>query len=281
MKSVLRRNNVTVSGNGTVPMIFAHGFGCNQDVWKQVAPAFEADFKVILFDYVGAGNSDLSAYDSIKYSTLAGYAQDILDICDELQLQDVILVGHSVSCMIGAIAATQEPFLFNKLVFVSPSPFYFRDMEYDGGLSKEEVDGLFKIMENNYIGWTSMMAPLIMGNSDRPELSESLAQTFCAVNPKIAQEFARVTFYSDSRDLLPNLSVDSLTIQCDQDLLAPQDVGEYIETHTPHNTLVKLLATGHCPHLSAPHETVEVIKAFLSDHVSANYAEYALLEQSL
>lgn len=262
---VTKRNNVTIRGKGEETIIFAHGFGCSQHMWRDVASAFEKDYRVVLFDYVGAGGSDLRAYDSNKYSTLAGYAQDILDICDQLNIRQCVLVGHSVSCMIAVIAALKNPSRFTKLVFVAPSPYFFNEDGYTGGLNKVDVDGLFEMMDSNYLGWSSMMAPLIMGNADRPELSEGLANSFCATDPTIAREFARVTFYSDNRALLPQLKVESLTLQCAEDMLAPLQIGAYIKEHTPMNSLTLLKATGHCPHLSAPDETANAIKTYLNN----------------
>ena len=264
MNQVLQRNNVTIRGNGSQTLIFAHGFGCSQETWKNVAQDFEKDYRVVLFDYVGAGGSDLKAYDSKKYSTLEGYAQDILDICEELDIRDAILVGHSVSCMIAVIASIKKPSYFRDLVFVGPSPYFFSDEYYDGGLNREDVDGLFTMMDSNYLGWSSMMAPLIMGNADRPDLGEGLAASFCSTDPQIAREFARVTFYSDNRDYLPRLKVKSLTLQCREDMLAPPRIGHYIFEHSCNNTLVQMNATGHCPHLSAPNETISAIRDYLS-----------------
>lgn len=265
MSGVLQRNNVTIRGRGMETIIFAHGFGCSQNVWREVASAFEDDYKLVLFDYVGAGRSDLEAYDAERYSTLSGYAQDIIDICHALNISRAVLVGHSVSSMIAVLAALQEPALFKKLVFVSPSPYHFNEEGYTGGLNRQDVDGLFEMMDSNYLGWSSMMAPLIMGNAHRPELSEALADSFCATNPDIARAFAKVTFYSDTRPHLPLLPVESLTLQCAEDMLAPATIGSYIQKHTPNNALVQLNATGHCPHLSAPEETIRVIKHFLNN----------------
>ncbi|MET0636672.1 MAG: alpha/beta hydrolase [Chitinophagaceae bacterium] len=263
MNAVLHRNNVTVRGNGSQTLIFAHGFGCSQYTWQEVASAFEKEYRVVLFDYVGAGQSDLTAYDSKKYSTLDGYAQDILDICEVLDLKDTVLIGHSVSCMIAVIAGIKKPEYFKSLVFVSPSPYFFTDASYDGGLNREDVDGLFTMMESNYLGWSSMMAPLIMGNPQRPELGDALAASFCSTDPKIAKEFAKVTFYSDNRSFLPLLKVKSLTLQCLDDMLAPPRIATYINEHTPGNTQVNLEATGHCPHLSAPVKTIAAIRDYL------------------
>jgi len=277
MNQVLHRNNVTIHGNGSQTLIFAHGFGCSQKTWQEVAAGFENDYRVILFDYVGAGQSDLAAYDSKKYSTLEGYAQDILDICEVLDVRDAVLIGHSVSCMIAVIASIKKPAYFKGLVFVSPSPYFFSDAQYDGGLKREDIDGLFSMMESNYLGWSSMMAPMIMGNQDRPELGEALAGSFCSTDPNIAREFAKVTFYSDNRDFLPLLNVKSLTLQCADDMLAPTRIGEYISQHASQNTLVKMKATGHCPHLSAPDETIAAIRSYLNNpEVYANQEQFAI-----
>ena len=263
MTDILKRNNVTVKGEGPETMIFAHGFGCSQKMWKHVAPHFEERYRTILFDYVGAGQSDLSHYSSKRYSTLHGYAQDILDICNALGIKDAVLVGHSVSSMIAVTAALQEPSYFKKLVLVGPCPYYFMDGDYKGGLERDDIDALFDMMDNNYLGWSSFMAPVVMGNPDRPELGEELANSFCSTDPSIARDFAKVTFYSDTRSYLPQLQIESLTLQCTQDALASEEIGIYIEKHTPNNTLVNLKATGHCPHISAPEEVVSSIKAYL------------------
>ena len=263
MTDILKRNNVVVKGQGPETIIFAHGFGCSQKMWKHVAPHFEDQYRTVLFDYVGSGQSDASHYSSKRYSTLHGYAQDILDICRVLGIRDAVLVGHSVSSMISVLAALQEPSYFKKLVLVGPSPYYFPDGQYQGGLEREDVDSLFEMMDNNYLGWSSFLAPLVMGNPDKPELTEELANSFCSTDPAIAREFARVTFYSDTRPYLPKLQTESLTLQCAQDVLASEEIGKYIEKHTPNNTLVNLKATGHCPHLSAPEEVVSSIKAYL------------------
>lgn len=263
MTDILKRNNVVVKGRGPETMIFAHGFGCSQKMWKHVAPHFEEQYRTILFDYVGSGQSDAGSYSSKRYSTLQGYAQDILDICHELGIKDAILVGHSVSSMIAVTAALQEPACFKKLVLVSPSPYYFPDGDYKGSFEREDVDALFEMMNNNYLGWSSFLAPVVMGNADKPELTEELANSFCSTDPSIAKEFAKVAFYSDTRSDLPKLKTESLTLQCAQDALAPEETGIYIEKHTPNNTLVNLKATGHCPHISAPEEVVCSIKAYL------------------
>ncbi len=260
----LLRNNVRAVGNPDgPPMMFAHGFGCDQNMWRYVTSAFEDEYQIVLFDHVGAGKSDLGAYDFEKYGALDGYATDILEICDELSLEDVIFVGHSVAAMMGVIAAHREPSRFSKLVLVGPSPRYIDDHDYRGGFSREEIDELLVSLESNFLGWSGQMAPLIMGNADRPELGEELTNSFCATDPEIAAHFATVTFTSDNRADLENLEVPTLVLQCSDDVIAPEEVGEYVAARIQDSTFVKLAAVGHCPNLSAPEETIEAIKHFL------------------
>lgn len=261
--SVIERNNVVVSGQGTQPMLFAHGFGCDLQMWRLVVPTFEPDYQVIRFDHVGAGRSDLTAYVPTKYSSLAGYAADILEICQALDLRDVIFVGHSVAAMMGVLAAIEEPARFAHLVLVGPSPCYLNDDDYGGGFTPADIAGLLEALEDNYLGWSAAMAPAIMGNPERPELGEELTNSFCRTDPAIAKQFARVTFLSDNRADLPKVRTSSLLLQCAEDMIAPPAVGAYLQTHLADSTLVQLAATGHCPQLSAPEETIAVIQAYL------------------
>ncbi len=266
MPDIRRRNNVTVLGRGEQPMVFAHGFGCDQNMWRYVTPAFEDDYRVVLFDYVGAGGSDLSAYDPDRYSSLSGYVQDVLEVCDALELQDVILVGHSVSTMVAVLAALERPELFSALILIGPSPRYIDDEpDYVGGFTREDIEELLETMEKNYIGWANYLAPAIMKNEDRPELSEELVESFCSTDPVIARKFAEVTFLSDNRADLPGVTVPSLVLQCADDIIAPKEVGEYVAEAMPRGTLHFLSATGHCPHMSAPKETVAAIRDYLRD----------------
>ena len=262
---VLARNNVAVSGNPDGrPMIFAHGFGCDQHMWRFVVPAFEDRYRTIVFDYVGAGGSDLSAYDAERYSTLQGYAQDVLDVCEALDLADVVLVGHSVSSMVGVLAAGAAPERFGALVLIGPSPRYINDGDYVGGFSEEDIEGLLASLDSNYLGWSTAMAPIIMANGDRPELGAELTASFCRTDPEIQKRFARVTFLADNRqDLARASGVPALVLQCSDDVIAPETVGQYVHEHLDGSTLVKLRATGHCPNLSAPEETIAAIAAFL------------------
>jgi sigma-B regulation protein RsbQ len=264
VSSTLLRNNVRVGGNPAgQPMVFAHGFGCDQNMWRFVHPAFEADHKIVLFDHVGSGGSDLSAYDRGKYSRLDGYAADVLEICHELELADVILVGHSVASMIGVLAVIEEPSLFAKLILVSPSPGYINTGDYFGGFSREDIEGLLDSLDSNYLGWSSQMAPLIMGNLERPELAQELTDSFCRTDPDIARHFAHVTFTSDNRADLPKVKTRTLVLQCKEDSIAPQEVGRYVHDNISDSEFALLNATGHCPNLSAPEETVSAMKSFL------------------
>jgi sigma-B regulation protein RsbQ len=262
----LRRNNVKLTGNPQGrPMVFAHGFGCDQNMWRHVAPAFEADHHVVLFDHVGAGGSDLSAYHRGKYDSLDGYASDVLEILEALGLEDVVFVGHSVSAMIGVLAARREPRRFRSLVLVGPSPRYINDAEagYVGGFERADIEGLLESLDSNYLGWSSAMAPVIMGNPERPELGTELANSFCRTDPEIASHFARVTFLSDNRADLAGVNVPALVLQCSQDPIAPHAVGAYVQRQMPNSRMVLMKATGHCPNLSAPAETVAAIREFL------------------
>jgi sigma-B regulation protein RsbQ len=262
--SVLERNNVHVLGNPAGrAMVFAHGFGCDQNMWRYVAPAFEADHRLVLFDHVGAGRSDLEAYDEQRYASLDGYADDVVEICRELDVTDGVFVGHSVSAMIGVLAAQRDPALFGRLILVGPSPRYIDDEDYVGGFSREDIDELLESLESNFLGWSSAMAPAIMGNPDRPELGEELTNSFCRTDPDIAAQFARVTFLSDNRADLAGVGVPSLVLQTREDAIAPPAVGQYVHDHIPGSSFVLLDATGHCPNLSAPRATTEAIRAFL------------------
>ena len=264
---VIRRHNVRVSGpERAQPILFAHGFGCDQNMWRHVAPHFERDHKVVLFDLAGAGAADPSAYDPDKYSCLDGYADDILAICRELQLSDVIFVGHSVSAMTGVLASLRDPELFSHLVLVGPSPRYINDDGYFGGFNESDIAELLDSLDSNYLGWSAAMAPVIMGNPDRPELGQELTGSFCRTDPDTARRFARVTFLSDSRGDLPKVTTPTLILQCRNDAIAPVPVGRYVQQAIPDSSLVLLDATGHCPHLSSPGETIEAIDAYLQGH---------------
>jgi len=261
--SVLARNNVKVAGSGPAAMMFAHGFGCDQNMWRFVEPEFR-DFRTILFDYVGAGRSDLSAWSPERYASLDGYAADVIEIADALEVRGGVFVGHSVSAIIGLLASLQRPELFSRLVLVGPSPCYVDDEGYTGGFSREQIDELLDFLDSNFLGWSAAMAPLIMGNPDRPDLGDELTNSFCATDPEIAKAFARATFLSDNRADLPRVEAEVLVLQCAEDMIAPQAVGEYVHRNIPRSQLVLMRATGHCPNLSAPDETVAAIRRFVS-----------------
>lgn len=261
--NILKRNNVIVRGSGNDIMMFAHGFGCDQNMWRFVYPAFEDRYKIILFDHVGAGNSDLSAYSYEKYDNLEGYATDIIEIANELNVKDGIFVGHSVSAIMGLIAANKAPEIFKTLILVSPSPSYINDEDYIGGFSKSEINELLDSMNKNHLGWSMSIAPVIMGNPEREELSEELANSFCKTDPEIAKHFAKTTFLTDKREILKHTKVSVLILQCSSDIIAPVEVGHYMNKQILGSKLVVMDATGHCPNLSAPEETIRSINNFL------------------
>lgn len=261
--SAIERNNVQVRGSGAQAMVFAHGFGCDQAMWRHVAPAFEGEFQTVLFDAVGAGRSDLSAYDHAKYAELAGYADDLVEIVRELGLTQTVFVGHSVSAMVGVLASLKAPELFAKLILVGPSPRYIDDDDYVGGFGAAQIEELLEFLADNPMGWSQAMAPAIMGNPDRPELGEELTDSFCRTDPVIAKEFARATFTSDNRADLDRVTVPTLILQCSDDIIAPLEVGQYVHAHIAGSQLVVLEATGHCPNLSAPAEVTAAIRAYV------------------
>jgi sigma-B regulation protein RsbQ len=261
---IAARHNLNLAGRPDgQPMLFAHGFGCDQNMWRFVTPKFTDEYRVVLFDHVGAGGSDLAAYDPQRYSSLHGYAQDVIDICRGLELTEVIFVGHSVSAMIGVLAAAKAPELFAELVLVGPSPRYIDDGDYVGGFAEHDIRELLDSLESNYLGWSTAMAPAIMGRPDQPELGEELTASFCRTDPQIARAFARVTFLSDNRADLGQVSTPTLVLQCANDIIAPVGVGEFVRDTMPNATMVQLDATGHCPNLSAPDETADAIAQFL------------------
>ncbi|TKK90429.1 alpha/beta hydrolase [Herbidospora galbida] len=265
ISGVRARNNVVVTGRDDGPVVMlSHGFGCDQNMWRLIAPDLARDFRVVLFDHVGAGRSDLSAWRRERYASLDGYADDVLEICRELDLSRVVFVGHSVSAMIGVLAAIREPNRFAQLILLAPSPRYIDDDGYRGGFSHADIDELLQSLESNYLGWSAAMAPVIMGNPDRPELGEELTNSFCRTDPDIARVFARATFLSDNRDDLARVRVPTLVLDCRHDAIAPPEVGDFVHAQIPGSARRTLAATGHCPQLSAPQATLEAIAAFAS-----------------
>ena len=263
--SVVGRHNIHIVGAEDGPTIMlVHGFGCDQHLWRLVVQRLQDHFRLVLIDLVGSGSSDPHAWDTTKYSSLSGYAADILDIVEELDLRDVIFVGHSVSAMIGVLATICDPSRFAKLVLLTPSPCYLDDGDYRGGFSKADIDELLESLEQNYLGWSQAMAPIIMGTPDRPELQEELVETFCRADPEHARVFAQATFLSDNRADLSRVALPTLVIECAQDAIAPREVGAYVHARIPDSRLMTLDATGHCPHVSAPEATASAIAAFAS-----------------
>jgi sigma-B regulation protein RsbQ len=260
---VIRRNNVNVRGKGTQPMLFAHGFGCDQNMWRFIAPAFADDYQLVLFDYVGAGKSDAKAYDARRYASLDGYAQDLLDVVNTLGLSNVIVVAHSVSAMVAALAATRQPDRFAHIIMLGPSPRYINDEGYVGGFDRGDIEGLLDTMERNYIGWANFLAPVVMKNPGQPELTTELLDSFCSTDPVIARRFAEATFLSDNRADLPRMSTPSLIVQLTDDAIAPVEVGQYMHSRMPASTLKLMDASGHCPHMSHPEETIALIREYL------------------
>lgn len=265
---VLKRNNIKIMGEGKIPLMFAHGFGCDQNMWRFIIPAFERDYKIILFDYVGFGNSDVSAYNSERYKSLNGYGRDILDIIHALDLHEVILVGHSVSSIIGALAAIKEPHRFKNLIMIGPSPYYLNDGEYNGGFDRKTIRELLDLMEKNYIGWSKLFAPEVIKIESNSELTKELEESFCSTDPVIAHEFAKVTFLADNREDLPKIDIPVLIIQCEDDSIAPLHVGKYVHSKIKRSTLKVLPVSGHCPHMSNPDETIIAIKNFLKNDIT-------------
>ena len=264
LKELIAKNNIRIHGTGSEAMFFVHGYGCDQNIWRHIIPQFKDKYKIILIDLVGSGKSDENAYDYDKYNSLEGYADDVVEVCDALNLKDVFLVCHSVSAMIGTLAALKRPSLFKKLIMICPSPRYINDDYYFGGFSQNDIDDLMETLDSNYLGWSSAMAPVIMGNADRPELAEELEESFCQNNPEIAKHFAQVTFLGDNRADLERLTNETLIIQCKTDAIASTKVGEYVHDTISNSELVTLDATGHCPHLSAPAQTIEAMKKYLA-----------------
>ena len=258
------RNDVRVSGEAEArPIVFAHGYGCDQNMWRFITPDFEVDHRVVTFDHVGFGHSDLSAYDPVRYDSLRGYAEDAVEVIRDLELTDVVFVGHSVSAMIGVLAHARAPELFGAMVMVGPSARYVDDGDYRGGFTRAQIKELLDNLDANHLGWSAAMAPVIMGNPDRPELTEELTNSFCRTNPDVARQFARVSFLSDNRADLPGVDVPTLVLQCSEDVIAPESAGRYVHEHIVGSAFTQLAATGHCPHLSEPEETTAAIRSWL------------------
>lgn len=264
-RNIISRNNITIIGSGKQSIVFAHGYGCDQNMWRFITPAFEKDFKIILFDHVGSGKSDQTAYSFEKYNSLNGYADDLIDICEALDLKNSIFVGHSVSSMIGILAAIKRPDLFCHLVLIGPSPCYINKDNYYGGFTQQDIDELIMTLESNYLGWSGFITPIIIGNPEKQEFSEELKISFCSMNPEIAKHFAKVTFLSDNRNDVSKVTTPALIIQCHPDVIAPVEVGKFMHQQMPKSKYVLLNSPGHCPHLTAPDQVISIIQAYLKN----------------
>lgn len=263
-QTILTRNNVNVKGSGKQPMIFAPGFGCDQTVWTLVSKSFEKDYQVILFDYVGLGKSDASAFNPDKYSKLSGYTQDVLDVCSALDVKNAIFVGHSVGAMIGMLASLRKPEYFSRLIMVGPSACYLNDPpEYIGGFEREDLLGLLDMMDKNYIGWANMFSTTALNIPERPELAKDIENRFCSTDPITARCFAEACFFTDNRQDLLKATVPSLILQCANDVIAPISAGEYMKQYLPNSTIKYMKASGHFPHMSHPEETIQLIREYL------------------
>jgi sigma-B regulation protein RsbQ len=264
-QQIIERNNINVLGRGEQPLVFAHGLGLDQTSWSLIEPAFQDDYKIILFDHIGCGGSDLSYYDETKYSSLKGYADDLADLCEMLELKNSLFVGHSVSAMIGIIASLQQPSLFDKMIFITPSPHYINDPELDdGSFPKEQLDSIVAEMDHDYAKWVRTNMPLLLHNPDKPEIQKYLTQSFLKVDRKIAKQFAVATFFSDYRKELLKFKVPSLILQCHSDIMSPLQVGDYLHAHLDNNDLRVLDAEGHFPHITDPLKVIDAIKDFLA-----------------
>ncbi len=263
MVNVIKRNHVRVVGQGNETWLFAHGFGCDQTMWRRVESLF-AGRRAVLFDYVGSGGSDYDAYRPERYSTLDGYATDLLEVVEATAAGPVTLVAHSVSAMIGVLAARRRPEWFSRLILIGPSPCYLNDgAGYSGGFERADIEGLIGMLDRNPLGWAGFLAPLVMQNATRPELTEELRTSFCAMDPQIARRFAEATFFSDNRLDLPAVKTPTLILQCSEDAIAPERVGDFVHEHISGSVLKRLKATGHCPHMSHPDETIAAIESWV------------------
>jgi sigma-B regulation protein RsbQ len=261
--NISKRNNVRCSGQGEKVLVFAHGFGCDQYVWDDIAPAFETKYRVVLFDYVGSGRSDKSAYSRERYSTLHGYKQDLLELCEALDLENVVFIGHSVSSMIGALAAIDRPELIKNLIMIGPSARYLNEPGYRGGFERADIEGMLEMMETDYKGWAKYLAPVVLQNGNRPELAEEFERILCSNDPDIMRQFAEVTFLSDVRDELQKVSVPTLILQMQNDAIAPIEAGEFVHSQIPESEFVLMEGSGHNPHVSHAEETIGKILAYL------------------
>ncbi|WP_186576055.1 alpha/beta fold hydrolase [Aquibacillus kalidii] len=264
-QKAITRNNVKVRGTGKQPMIFAPGFNFDQNVWSKVSKEFEKDYQVVLFDYVGFGESDIHAYDPSKYSTITGYVEDLLDICSELNMSEAVFIGHSIGSMIGMLASIKAPNLFSKLIMIGPSPYLQNEPpHYIGGFEKEDLTGLMDMLDKNYMSWATNVAATIVNDPTSSNIATEIEDLFSQNDPYITRKFADVVFFSDNRKYIPQVTVPSFIIQCSDDIFVPTTVAEYMHKHLSNSTITYAKAIGHCPHLSHPNETIDIINEYLN-----------------
>ena len=262
--AIRARNNMSVVGDGRITLVLANGFGCDQTMWSRLSPLLSERYRIVAFDYVGSGGADVSHYDETRYASLEGYADDLVKVAEHAGGRPRVLVGHSVSAMIGLLAQKEVPGLFDAHIMIGPSPSYLNEGDYRGGFDRADIDELLGTLESNYLGWSAGMAPAIMGAPDQPELSEELTNSFCRTDPAIAARFARATFLGNNLADLPSLQVPALILQSSQDIIAPLAVGEHVSRTVANGTLRLLDNIGHCPHMSVPHACAAEINAYLA-----------------
>jgi sigma-B regulation protein RsbQ len=260
----MHNNAITLRGNGAKPMLFVHGFGTDQAMWRYIAPAFEDSHKVVLYDHIGSGRSDLRLYDKRKYAHYEGYADDLIEICDALDLRGIDLAAHSAGCMMAVLAARRCSELFDRLMLLGASPCYVNHEDYTGGFSREDINDLLAFLEINPAGWSANLTPMVMANAERPELAAELEAFFVRNDPKIMHHFACAVFLSDHRADLEGLKVPTLIMQCRDDIVAPLEVGDYMHAKLPNSTLKVLDTHGHYPQLSHPGPVTDAIRDYLN-----------------
>lgn len=265
MQEILKRNNVNIIGKGEKTIVFGHGLACDQKIWDTILPYFEEDYQIVLYDYVGSGDSDFSAFDTERYSTMHGYAKDLLEILEAIDVGEVIFVGHSVSAMIGILASIEKPEYFENLILIGSSPRYLNEHpNYHGGYDESDIEELITMMEMNFSGWATLAAANFMNNPDRPLLTEQLIEVYNEEDPAMMKSFAEVVFLSDHRQDLPEVTIPSLIMQCSEDSIVPLESAEYLHKHLKNSKLIVMEATGHYPQISYPEETVNTILEYIN-----------------
>ncbi len=261
--SAVERHHARVAGTGAKTLVFSHGFGCDKTIWRFVAPAFEDRYRTLVFDHAGNGES-VDAWDPARHASLAGYAQDLLEVLDDAGLEEVVCVGHSIGSIIMMLAAIAQPHRFSKLFFLCPSPRFLNDPpDYRGGFERGDLEGLFQLMESNHFGWAQFLAPLAIGEQNPVALTREFEQSLRALEPRIAQHFARLVFHVDVRDRLQDVRSPSVIVQCQADSIVPVEVGRWMHRHLNGSELLELEASGHCPHVSHANDVIAIIRGRL------------------